>query len=95
MIINEHTIPDYDLEDLRKKMAYIDYIPVAMTTPQEMWYHPEDETTYFLLRITEDAVFVVIAKNGLYQGFDVIFQDNDQVNALRCGVLKYSVNKTD
>jgi len=72
-------------------MAYVDYIPDAFSTPQEMWYHPDDEMTYCLLRVNVDVVFVAIVKDSIYQGFDVIINDNDKVNALRCGILKYSM----
>ncbi|MDD2228351.1 MAG: hypothetical protein PHY48_02945 [Candidatus Cloacimonetes bacterium] len=90
MIINEKTIPTYDLDVLRKKMAYVNCIDIALTEPHEIWYHPDDETTYYLLRIEGDVTFVATVKDDIFQGFDVIEKDNDTVDALRCGVLKFA-----
>lgn len=84
-----------DLETLRMKMRYMDYIPDALTQPQEMWYHPDDNTTYFLLRLTKDITFVAMVIDGIFQDFDVIENDEDKVNALRCGILKYAVKQTE
>jgi hypothetical protein len=80
-----------DLEALKKKMSYMNYIDVALTTPHEVWYHPEDETTYYLLRIEGDITFVAMAKDSIFQDFDVFEKDYEKVNALRCGVLKYAM----
>ena len=49
----------------------------------------------FLLKIVGDVTFVAITKDSIFQGFDVIIKDNDKLDALRCGVLKYALNKTD
>lgn len=79
-----------DLDALKKKMAYMYCIDVALTTPNEIWYHPDDETTYYLLKLKGGIAFVAKVKDGEFQDFDVIENDYDRVNALRYGILKYT-----
>lgn len=84
---NIHTI---DSEELRKKLAYMLHIDDALINPHEKWYHPDDETSYYILKLTGDVVIVVAAKDGVYLGFDVIEKDFDKVDALRHGILMYA-----
>ncbi len=80
-----------NLEALKKKMAYMYSIDEALTNPHEVWYHPEDETTYYLLKLEGEITIVAKVKAGIFQDFEVIESDFDKVNALRSGILKHVI----
>lgn len=76
-----------NLEVMKNKIAYMYCIDEALTNPHEVWYHPDDETTYYLLKLEGDITIVAKVKAGIFQDFDVIEKNFDQVNALRSGIL--------
>lgn len=79
-----------DLDELKEKMKYMYFVDDTLTDPQEIWYHPEDETTYYLKKFENDVTIVAKVMDGKFKDFEVYKKDYDKIDALRCGMLKYT-----
>lgn len=83
---------DDELEALRLKMRYLPCLDDTLKAPNEIWYHEDDSTFYYLKRWGNDVdhfVMVVKVIEQVFEDFDVIKDDLDRVNSLRYGVLIY------
>ena len=82
-----------DLQALRFKVRYLNCVDDTLKAPNEVWFHQDDNTFYYLKRYGDDVegevVIAVKVKDQAFVDYDVIKDDSDRVNSLRYGVLVY------
>lgn len=79
-----------EIDDFSKKMAYMYCIEEVLAKPNEIWYHPDDGITYYLLKYEGDVTIVVKVKGEEFIDFDVFHKDFSKINELRYGILKFA-----